>query len=410
MNKSIICLLSFFCACFSSARAAENKGGALEISTDFPGGNAIIEKVSDGEVRLHQDMRNTSGWWFYWNFKVKNAGGKKTEYKFSKIGKSRRVPMDAYGPACSLDGGKTWNWLGLESITEEGFVHTPPADADEVWYSYTIPYQLADIKKFSEKAAADGRAKVETFCKTRDGRDVPVLKIGKAGGEVFIMLTARHHACESTASYVMEGLLEGLMSDAPYAKALREKAEIVAVPIVDLDGVEKGEQGKQRIPHDHNRDYIAEPLYPEPAAIKAEFAKRAGKKIIGIDIHCPYIGVLGKDGVYPDCARIYLVGSSKEKTWEQQKRLSKFMAEKNTSPLPYRPEDNLEFGQAWNRSADSPSFGNYSASLPTAILGTSLEIPYSIVRGTQTSRENLRAFGRCLAEALCEYAEEVSKQ
>ena len=37
---------------------------------------------------------------------------------------------------------------------------------------------------------------------------------------------------------------------------------VYVIPFVDIDGVENGDQGKQA-PHDHNRDYINSPIYPE---------------------------------------------------------------------------------------------------------------------------------------------------
>ena len=43
---------------------------------------------------------------------------------------------------------------------------------------------------------------------------------------------------------------------------------VICVPFVDYEGVIRGDQGKSRVPHDHNRDYNERPLYPEVAAIQ----------------------------------------------------------------------------------------------------------------------------------------------
>ena len=42
----------------------------MKITSDYPGGNAIIHEIKDNEVLLEQDLKGTSKWWFYWNFKV----------------------------------------------------------------------------------------------------------------------------------------------------------------------------------------------------------------------------------------------------------------------------------------------------------------------------------------------------
>ena len=93
------------------------------------------------------------------------------------------------------------------------------------------------------------------------GGSVPYVTLG--AGERRILLTARHHACESTGDYVMEGFLREFAVD-PLAGF-----SVIAVPFVDYDGVIHGDQGKNRAPHDHNRDYTDAPIYPEVRAIKA---------------------------------------------------------------------------------------------------------------------------------------------
>ena len=49
------------------------------------------------------------------------------------------------------------------------------------------------------------------------------------------------------------------------------KSGRVCVPFVDYDGVVDGDQGKYRLPRDHECDYGRDvpPIYPETAAIRA---------------------------------------------------------------------------------------------------------------------------------------------
>ena len=46
----------------------------------------------------------------------------------------------------------------------------------------------------------------KVFCITEQGNEVPFLRFGN--GEKYIIATARHHACESSGSYVLEGVLD----------------------------------------------------------------------------------------------------------------------------------------------------------------------------------------------------------
>ena len=41
----------------------------------------------------------------------------------------------------------------------------------------------------------------------------------------------------------------------------RRNVEVLAIPFMDKDGVEEGDQGKNRKPRDHNRDYIGQSVH-----------------------------------------------------------------------------------------------------------------------------------------------------
>lgn len=91
--------------------AAIPASAAFEIYSDFPGGNIdIVEKGEDG-AKIRQQCRN-SDWWFYWNFGVRGAEGGTLTFEFADSGDV----IGSRGPAASLDGGKTWKWLGAQGV------------------------------------------------------------------------------------------------------------------------------------------------------------------------------------------------------------------------------------------------------------------------------------------------------
>ena len=50
--------------------AAMTARGAVEIRSDYPGGNVKVEKVDEsaGAVTLRPDLRDTKGKWFHFDF------------------------------------------------------------------------------------------------------------------------------------------------------------------------------------------------------------------------------------------------------------------------------------------------------------------------------------------------------
>src|SRR5690625_6021252 len=68
---------------------------------------------------------------------------------------------------------------------------------------------------------------------TRRGRRVELLRLGKLRGEPQqrVLLTCRHHACETMASHVLEGLMTRVLAgECEPARRMRERGELVIVP------------------------------------------------------------------------------------------------------------------------------------------------------------------------------------
>jgi hypothetical protein len=215
-----------------------------------------------------------------------------------------------------------------------------------------------------------------------------------------VFLTARHHCCESIASYAIEGLIEhALASD-----WFQRHVEVRVVPFVDWDGVEDGDQGKNRRPRDHGRDYAEPGLYPEPRAIREWLAEwRHGPEWVWLDLHCPWMS-----GPHNECA--YIVGSQDQDNWREQQRFGQFLETAAPSPLNYRASDNLPYGQAWNTGRNfelglSPVC--WAVRQPRLRMAAALEIPYANANGREVTAEAAGAFGRDLAIALLNYLEDA---
>jgi hypothetical protein len=378
----------------SKARA---DGGGLRIDAEYPGGNIIVDRIEGDQVHLRQDLRDTTGWWFYWNFRVQGAAGRSLEFTFD--GQS---PIGVRGPAVSTNGGKRWSWLGAASVQGSSFRYDFARDVEEVRFSFAIPYVEADLRRFLAAHEGNPNLSIDTLCRSRKGRDVERLEIVAPDCEPShrILLTARHHACESMANYAMEGFISTVLDDTDTGCWFRQNAAVLAIPFVDKDGVQDGDQGKNRKPYDHNRDYKGESIYPSVAAIRAlvpEWSR--GNLSVAIDLHCPWIR-----GAHNEA--IYMVGKPKPDMWNRQVAFGEILERIQQGPLRYRASDNLPFGTAWNTRAnygDRMSCSMWAASLDGIGLATSLELPYANAAGNVVDADSSRAFGRDLARAVQVY-------
>jgi hypothetical protein len=370
--------------------------GPLAIDATFPGGNIIVERQEGDEAWVRQDLRDTAGQWFYWNFRVRGAAGRTLTIHFTGGDVFTRM-----GPSYSLDGGRSWQWLGPQRTNDSGapppagaFRFRFPDGAGEVRFALSIPYQESDLKEFLARHAAMPELKAGVLCRTPKGRDAEVLYLGRMDDrpDYRIAFTCRHHACESTANYVLEGILESVLADDELGRWYRGHAAILVVPFVDKDGVEDGDQGKNRKPHDHNRDYAGDSIYPTVAAIKKVLPEWSrGRLDVAIDLHCP--------GLKDDY--IGFIGGAEPEHWERALRLARILEEGQKGPLGYSMKDNIPFGQAWNTGTGTQmKFGRWARTLQGISVATDIEVAYSQNHKATMTADGARAFGRDLARAL----------
>ncbi len=368
----------------------------LSADTDIPAGNGIITAVEGDRIHLHPDNRDSTRDWFYWHIRVRGCAGRRITLVFD-----RPCTMTVRGAAVSRDRGKTWAWVP-EFTPYALELSYACGDADELRFALAMPYTLANLQEWLGRHAGSPRLRQHELCVSRLGRSVPWLETGCApGGETAqVLLTARHHCCEMMANFVLEGVLDASLADEQVSGGLR----FIAVPLVDLDGVEAGDQGKARHPHDHNRDYGQSPLYPETAAVMSLVQRHTDSRLrAALDLHCPFV-------VGDDCNHhIYIVGSEDPVNWRRQQALAGILEENVQGPLPYDAGDTLPFGKKWNTGA------NYGAGTTcarwvfqerreTAVAAT-LEIPYATAKGVPVTPDSARAFGHDLFMALREWAQ-----
>jgi len=393
------------------ARAALSRREApFTIDGRFPGGNVVVASISGDRVLLHQDLRDMgSGNWFYWNFRVKGAAGRALTFSFTHpwgAGRKPLNPIGVRGPAVSLDGGRTWQWLGAEAANGTSFTYRFPRGQQEARFSSGMPYVSDQFDAFMEKYRHNPHVEVNTLALTREGRRVERVHLGNLNGnpKYRVVLAARHHASEMTASYVLEGIMQYLLEDPVNGRWFREHGEALIIPFMDKDGVENGEQGKGRRGRDHNKDYSGTSIYSATAALRAYVPIwAAGKPLVGIDLHCPWI----RGGSHE---RIHQVGHRDPAIWKQQMQFgNKLQTASAASRLVYSQSSDLAFGTSWNKESPQPdaTFKDWLAQVDGARLATTLEIPFANASGGEVTQESARALGADVARALVEYLKEL---
>ena len=415
--------------CFVLAAVGAELHG-FTVDAEMPAGNIVVESIDGDVVKLRKDLRDTAGHWIYWAFRVKGAAGRTLTFKFShplKTGQGDNAAVGSRGAAVSVDRGGTWIWsddvvsepLDLQTrdhASWNSFTWEFAPDADEVWFSQTIPYTQNDWESFVASHAADyGRVfTTNTLCLSRKGRAVECGRFGRIDGKARhkMLLTSRHHCAETTATFVLEGILEAVFADDDLGKWLRENMEIRVVPFADKDGVVDGDQGKNRKPHDHCRDYNETSIYPEVRAIRemmAEWTKDGGPSVV-MDVHCPW---LRSSWFVKDSANEYIYTVGIEEVDDTQKRFCEVLERVQRGGLGFLASDHYSFGRGWNAAKNYTQGSTLTQwalrTWPDTPLVIAFEIPFANARYLTLYPPKFRAFGRDIAAALRDYLEQVSK-
>lgn len=360
---------------------------AITIRADFPGGNVVVERVEDTVVHVAPDLRGGRPW-FYWCFEATVAQPGRIQFVFPKrVAGFENGAIGNQGPAISLDSGKNWRWMGKETVSQNSFFYEFKKPNHAVRFAVTIPYLQDDLEQFLKTNSANPHLKTDLLTTSRHGRKVELLRIGKPREGVRpVLITCRHHAAETMASYLFEGFLRAAMSESEAGREFRKQYVLYAIPFVDKDGVEEGDQGKNRRPHDHNRDYGPESIYPEIRAIKALQQKHRFR--FALDFHCPTL-------VMPDHQVIYFVGARNHPphNFENVSEFAKWIKAGLPDSAPHGPLN-------WLRAADTPKPMNshFFAFQEETVMAATLEFPFA-PPGKATDPESCRKYGQVMLEA-----------
>jgi hypothetical protein len=159
---------------------------------------------------------------------------------------------------------QTWNFFDNNDVAADGKTFTFSNDAafgaDEVFIAYGLPYPYSMIVKHVAKISSSpwvhptssgdealviGRSPggIDDMDREIPGRNIYGYSItddASKEAKAKVVLVGGVHANESLASYVLEGLVDFLVSDAPEARAVRRQAEFFVYPMVNPDGRRAG--------------------------------------------------------------------------------------------------------------------------------------------------------------------------
>ncbi len=162
-----------------------------------------------------------------------------------------------YAPKVSFDGLR---WLRLPDSQVEvaadrrSAVITLPLASRTVWISAQELLLPPMYRQWSERMASEHGIELSELGRSKENRAIDVLRSDSPSSDI-LFLVGRQHPPEVSGAIAFLAFYETLMADAPTARAFRQRFDIIAIPMLNPDGVVAGHWRHNLGSTDLNRDW-----------------------------------------------------------------------------------------------------------------------------------------------------------
>lgn len=168
-----------------------------------------------------------------------------------------------------------------------------------VYFSHGYPYTYSNLLNLTNSISLYPYVQISNLTSSSGGRAVKLIRITEPcvsdSGKYLIWIIGRSHSMEHHSNYIIEGMINFLVSNNIKADLLRRQAIVYIVPVMDVDNAATGGTGKDQLPVDFNRDWDSPSYWPAVNAVKQKLAETTALNPLKIflDSHNPFPGSSG---------------------------------------------------------------------------------------------------------------------
>jgi len=191
------------------------------------------------------------------------------------------------------------HWLRIMDVkydeAEKTFIFRKEFAKDKVWVAYAHPYLFKDLNNLIIAIEENKYVQVDYYGKTSQGNFIPKIEIKdrEAKGEKkTAFIQALQHPGEDAGAYLIEGMIQYLLSADSMTSVILKDIVFVFVPMVNPDGCYVGNTRYSSLMGDLNNQWstgdIEEEIEPEVKATQLLIKQLIDEDQLGlfIDIHC----------------------------------------------------------------------------------------------------------------------------
>lgn len=301
-HRLVLALACFTTALLFSGETVRNpfKNPSLWVDTYFENGSPLRwESPAEDQIEfapLHDHERfKPNRQMTHWNFKLRCTRDQLGKTITLRIADTFNVwngrPASGVSKfklalAVSSDG-QTWKRIVSEEHAEDAaFIEFKvPLESECTQIARVVPYTDADLQAALKRYRLRPDCRVYNVGATVEGRPLEMIEAGSPSAPHSIFLRARAHPWEAGGSWMVEGLLDYVLSDDPEAVKIRAAVRFCIMPMANKDGVYRGMTRFNVNGWDLNRNWFVDKpidpvLAPEAACLQNWFSERQRTKTL----------------------------------------------------------------------------------------------------------------------------------
>jgi hypothetical protein len=270
------------------------------IDTGFENASPLwYEVAADNVVRIHllydheRDSPNRAN--LHFHFRLQAKPGAKLTLEFDNLDNvwnrmkspvSREIKL-----AFVSTDGREWEPVPIKQLPENKSRLVVEMPGKSLTVARIEPYLVSHLETMLANIRQHANTEIKIIGKTVEGRPLEIVRIGREDAPYRVFLRARAHPWESGGNWVMQGLVDKLLSGDETARKALDHYCVYLMPMANKDGVVRGRSRFNLRGRDLNRnwDLPADPeLAPENHALEKWLEERiaAGKEPhLALELH-----------------------------------------------------------------------------------------------------------------------------
>ncbi len=270
------------------------------IDTGFENASPLWYDVSsNGVVRIHllydHERASPNRAAGHFHFRLHGSTGGHMTLEFVNLdniwnGRSGSVAREV-GSVVISENGRDWTPVQTEALPGDRVQLKVTMPGPSLYVARVEPYRLSDLDAFLARIRPHPLVRIVPIGWTAQGRPLEIVQVGRRQAPHRVFLRARAHPWEAGGNWVVEGLVQRLLSGDAAAERCLSRCRVEILPMANKDGVALGRTRFNVRGKDLNRqwDRPADPdLAPENAALERWLQEqiRAGEKPdLALDLH-----------------------------------------------------------------------------------------------------------------------------